>query len=217
MELREGGADHGLGPAPDPIRSQLEQLELDWSGLVEDVPAVLCALQEVRPGRGEGGSEVRGHPPSILNLSPQWWVERSDQRGALQELQTWAGSAEAQLEGLLRGRGSSGAELRQRLKDTRVTHLLQMFHLLQMLPSPPPIPPPLRASRQRCLPIRPRWTCWTGPRPPAVSRMTTGGAVSRTTGPRSGAVWTGGGSACGRSCSGRSDAFPSLWKRACGV
>lgn len=49
------------GDSPDSaLQAQLRQVDLDWSHLLEDVPSVQTAVQEVRlrplPGVGEGGN-----------------------------------------------------------------------------------------------------------------------------------------------------------------
>lgn len=61
LQLREAGGDLGQNPGDDEallprtsdldlcsIQSQLRQTELDWAGLLADVPAVQQALHQVR-------------------------------------------------------------------------------------------------------------------------------------------------------------------------
>lgn len=48
VQLREDDGDEAPDSAQSSLQSQLTQVELDWSGLLADVPAVQTALQEVR-------------------------------------------------------------------------------------------------------------------------------------------------------------------------
>lgn len=48
VQLREEDGDETPDSAQIFLQSQLTQVELDWSGLLADVPAVQTALQEVR-------------------------------------------------------------------------------------------------------------------------------------------------------------------------
>eukprot|EP00066_Takifugu_rubripes_P029034 XP_011618300.1 PREDICTED: nesprin-1-like [Takifugu rubripes] len=95
LQLRgDDEGDETPDPAQSCLQAQLTQVELDWSGLLADVPAVQTALQER-------------------------WLKMVGQQGALQVLQTWVDSAETRLEELLSRTRSSTTELSQQLKDCR--------------------------------------------------------------------------------------------------
>ncbi|XP_037652752.1 nesprin-2-like isoform X2 [Sebastes umbrosus] len=79
LQLREedGNKETSLSQTSDPdlcsVPSQLRQVELDWSGLLADVPVVQRALHK-------------------------GWMKTLTQQGALLELQAWLEAAESQLE-----------------------------------------------------------------------------------------------------------------------
>lgn len=119
LQLRgDDEGDETPDPAQSCLQAQLTQVELDWSGLLADVPAVQTALQEVRP------PPHYWVPAQLVSswtfLSPQRWLKMVGQQGALQVLQTWVDSAETRLEELLSRTRSSTTELSQQLKDCRV-------------------------------------------------------------------------------------------------